>query len=74
MEIADKCEQCLNLINNDLLRKTAGNAEVEVSLHKTKGDFYRYLCEFSQGSQQNVAKKSADGSYAEAKRHASKLE
>ena len=71
MEIADKCEQCLNLINDHLLKKTSGNAEIEVSLHKTKGDYYRYLCEFSQGSQQNVAKKSADGSYGEAKRIAS---
>ena len=74
MEIADRCEMCLNLINDFLLKKAGNNAEIEVQLHKTKGDYYRYICEFSNGSQLRTAIQSAESSYAEAERVAEKLE
>ena len=74
MEIADRCETCLNLINDFLLKKSGGNAEVEVQLHKTKGDYYRYICEFSNGSQLRTAIQSAESSYSEAGRAGQKLE
>merc|ERR1712176_1357286 len=51
-ELQEKCEDMLQLILNWLIPQiTEGGVEAQVFYMKMKGDYYRYLAEFSQGSQ-----------------------
>lgn len=45
-ELEQYCTDILTLLDNVLLKKTA-NPEARVFYHKMKGDYNRYLAEFS---------------------------
>ena len=47
-ELTQKCELILNLLDNTLLPK-AKSSEYKIFLHKMRGDYYRYMAEYSEG-------------------------
>lgn len=47
-ELHSFCREILRIIDSDLLTKVSSN-EGRVFFIKMKGDYYRYICEFSQG-------------------------
>ena len=52
-ELNDLCNRMLGLIDNFLLKK-ATSAESKVFYLKMKGDYFRYLAEFTAGEQHNA--------------------
>lgn len=48
-ELADICQEALDLIKNDLIPKVKTIPDAKVFYLKMRGDYYRYLCEFSFG-------------------------
>ena len=48
-ELADICQEALDLIKNDLLPKVKTIPDAKVFYLKMRGDYYRYLCEFTSG-------------------------
>jgi 14-3-3 protein epsilon len=52
----------LNLIDNQLLQK-ASNPEAQVFYHKMKGDYYRYISEYTSGADHDKAGENAHGAY-----------
>ena len=52
-ELNDICQSVLDLLNKVLIFKTKDNPnpEARVFYMKMKGDYYRYLCEFTSGEQ-----------------------
>lgn len=69
-ELAEKCKDVLNLIDNYLLPNSK-NAEAIVFFMKMKGDYFRYLGEF-QSDRKDVIEK-ANESYKKASDEAEKL-
>jgi 14-3-3 protein epsilon len=61
-ELADLCDRMLKLIDNHLLKK-AGNVESRVFYLKMKGDYYRYLAEFTAGEKHEGIANSSKDSY-----------
>ncbi|KAM3137257.1 hypothetical protein pb186bvf_010627 [Paramecium bursaria] len=56
-ELNQYCNDILNLIDSQLI-KTASTPEAKVFFHKMKGDYHRYISEYSSG---DVHKRAADG-------------
>lgn len=71
-ELNDLCEKMLKLIDNYLIKK-ASSAESKVFYWKMKGDYYRYLAEFSSGDKHNQVANSSLESYKQAKELSSQL-
>lgn len=64
-ELTEWCERMLKLIDNYLLKK-AGSVESKVFYLKTKGDYYRYIAEFSSGDNHSKVANNSLNSYKEA--------
>jgi 14-3-3 protein epsilon len=64
-ELADLCDRMLKLIDNFLLKKTT-STESKVFYLKMKGDYYRYLAEFTSGEKHNQVANSSLNAYKEA--------
>lgn len=47
-ELNEICQDVLNLLRDELI-KNATVAEAKVFYMKMRGDYYRYLCEFTSG-------------------------
>merc|ERR1711924_305222 len=64
-ELHKICGEILDLIDKNLL-PAATNGESKVFYYKMKGDYYRYIAEFSEGDKKSQAAESAKGAYQEA--------
>ncbi|KAJ1990528.1 Protein bmh2 [Dimargaris cristalligena] len=64
-ELADICNDVLQVLTDDLIPK-AENSESSVFYYKMKGDYHRYLAEFSTGPGKEATAKSALEAYDEA--------
>jgi 14-3-3 protein epsilon len=64
-ELKQKCDEILGLVDTSLLPQ-ASSGETRVFLHKMKGDYFRYVAEFTDGEQKAKASLSAHQSYEEA--------
>jgi 14-3-3 protein epsilon len=64
-ELNKYCNEILNLIDNQLIVKAASN-EAKVFYHKMKGDYYRYISEYTTGAAHDAAGKSAHSAYTDA--------
>jgi 14-3-3 protein epsilon len=64
-ELADLCDRMLKLIDNHLLKKTT-STESKVFYLKMKGDYFRYLAEFTAGDNHNKVANNSLGAYKEA--------
>jgi 14-3-3 protein epsilon len=64
-ELKQKCDEILGLADTSLLPQ-ASTGETRVFLHKMKGDYYRYLAEFTQGETKTKSGANAQESYDEA--------
>jgi 14-3-3 protein epsilon len=71
-ELADLCDRMLKLIDNHLIKK-ATSSESKVFYLKMKGDYYRYLAEFTSGDKHNTVANSSLNSYKEANELSSEL-
>ena len=64
-ELNKYCKEILDLIDHKLIEK-AGNAEAKVFYHKMKGDYYRYISEYTSGDANKSAGDSAHEAYKQA--------
>lgn len=64
-ELSDLCERMLKLIDNHLLKKPI-STESKVFYLKMKGDYYRYLAEFTSGEKHNQVANNSLNAYKEA--------
>jgi len=64
-ELNRYCNEILNLIDNQLLQK-APNAEAQVFYYKMKGDYFRYISEYTSGAEHNKAGDNAYEAYKSA--------
>jgi len=64
-ELNRYCNEILNLIDNQLLQK-ASNAEAQVFYYKMKGDYFRYISEYTSGADHNKAGDNAYEAYKSA--------
>jgi 14-3-3 protein epsilon len=64
-ELNKYCNEILSLIDNQLIQK-ANNAEARVFYHKMKGDYYRYISEYTSGAAHDAAGNKAHSAYQEA--------
>lgn len=48
-ELSDICQEVLDLLREDLIPKVDKVPDAKVFYMKMKGDYYRYLCEFTSG-------------------------
>ena len=71
-ELFDLCDRVLKLID-DYLLKRASSDESKVFYLKMKGDYYRYLAEFSTGEINNEVANNSMNSYKQADELATKL-
>eukprot|EP00403_Amphidinium_massartii_P031982 CAMPEP_0178435230 /NCGR_PEP_ID=MMETSP0689_2-20121128/33823_1 /TAXON_ID=160604 /ORGANISM="Amphidinium massartii, Strain CS-259" /LENGTH=240 /DNA_ID=CAMNT_0020057301 /DNA_START=121 /DNA_END=843 /DNA_ORIENTATION=+ len=70
-ELQKICDTILGLLSDNLIPK-ATNGESTVFYQKMKGDYYRYIAEFTDGAQKSKAAEDARLSYAEAQKVAEK--
>ncbi|KJE89822.1 tyrosine 3-monooxygenase/tryptophan 5-monooxygenase activation protein [Capsaspora owczarzaki ATCC 30864] len=70
-ELRTVCNDVLGLLDNHLIPH-AENAESKVFYYKMKGDYYRYLAEFTSGEDKNNITKQSETAYQEAFNVASK--
>ena len=61
-ELNRYCNEILNLIDTQLLLK-ASNPEAQVFYHKMKGDYYRYISEYTSGAEHDKAGDNAGNAY-----------
>ena len=61
-ELNRYCNEILNLIDSQLIQK-ASNAESKVFYHKMKGDYYRYISEYTSGAAHDTAGNNAHEAY-----------
>merc|ERR1711959_535321 len=59
------CEEILSLIDNSLI-PTSSSGECKVFYYKMKGDYFRYIAEFTEGEGKTGAANSAHDAYKEA--------
>merc|ERR1711970_865663 len=71
-ELQDICDKILNLLTGKLIPK-ASTGESKVFYHKMKGDYYRYIAEFTSGDKKSAAANKAKGAYDDAMGAASEL-
>jgi len=71
-ELQGICDTILNLLDKSLI-PGAKDAESKVFYHKMKGDYYRYIAEFTDGDKKSGAANSAKGAYDDAMGAASEL-
>jgi len=64
-ELHKICNEILGLIDNNLLQH-ATNGESKVFYYKMKGDYYRYIAEFTESEQKTGAANSAHDAYKQA--------
>merc|ERR1712139_506349 len=64
-ELQTICDTIINLLGQSLIPK-ASSAESKVFYHKMKGDYYRYIAEFTDGDSKKAASESARVAYDEA--------
>lgn len=68
-ELDEICSDILTLLDKVLIPNSEiSDAESRVFYHKMKGDYYRYICEFSAGEKHDKAVKCAKDAYGEAKK------
>lgn len=70
-ELNKYCNEILNLIDSQLIAK-ASNAEAEVFYYKMKGDYYRYISEYTSGQANTDAGNNAHEAYKKATEKAEK--
>ena len=71
-ELQGICDTILNLLDGSLV-PGAKDAESKVFYHKMKGDYYRYIAEFTDGDKKSAAANSAKAAYDDAMGAASEL-
>merc|ERR1712219_46858 len=71
-ELQTICDTILSLLSTELV-PGAKDAESKVFYHKMKGDYYRYIAEFSDGDKKSGAANKAKGAYDDAMGAASEL-
>jgi len=71
-ELQGICDTILALLDGSLI-PDAKDAESRVFYHKMKGDYYRYIAEFTDGDKKSKAANSAKGAYDDAMGAASEL-
>merc|ERR1712224_871017 len=71
-ELQGICDQILKLLDGSLI-PGAKEAEPKVFYHKMKGDYFRYIAEFSEGDKKSSAAESAKMAYEDAMKAASEL-
>ena len=71
-ELNRYCNEILNLIDNKLLTDKSINAEAQVFYYKMKGDYYRYISEYTSGADHNKAGDNAHEAYKAATEKAEK--
>ena len=71
-ELQGICDTILALLDGSLIPQ-AKDAESKVFYHKMKGDYYRYIAEFTDGDKKSKAASSAKGAYDDAMGAASEL-
>ena len=64
-ELNKYCNEILSLIDSQLIVK-ASNAEAKVFYHKMKGDYYRYISEYTSGAAHDQAGEKAHEAYKQA--------
>lgn len=68
-ELTKICQDILNLLEGHLISRCQSD-EAKVFFLKMKGDYYRYIAEFSNSDKRNVASQKALTAYQEAHDHA----
>merc|ERR1711912_57052 len=71
-ELQTICDTILNLLDKSLI-PGAKDAEAKVFYHKMKGDYYRYIAEFTDGDKKQGAANNAKSAYDDAMAAASEL-
>merc|ERR1712057_90707 len=71
-ELQGICDTILSLLSDSLI-PAAKDAESKVFYHKMKGDYYRYIAEFTDGDKKSQAAQNAKGAYDDAMQAASEL-
>merc|ERR1712193_492070 len=71
-ELQGICDTILALLGDSLIPQ-AKDAESKVFYHKMKGDYYRYIAEFTDGEKKSAAAQKAKGAYDDAMAAASEL-
>merc|ERR1711918_44947 len=56
------CEEILSLIDNSLI-PTSSSGECKVFYYKMKGDYFRYIAEFTEGEGKQTAAQNAHQAY-----------
>ena len=69
-EMKDICDEILSLLDKHLIPNSNTN-DTKVFYHKMKGDYYRYLAEFSKQSEKEEVSEKAREAYQEAVKIAS---
>lgn len=64
-ELVQQCEEIIDLINDKLIPSNT-DPEAIVSFNKLKGDYYRYICEATEGNERLVATKRGTECYESA--------
>ena len=64
-ELNKFCNEILNLIDSQLLQK-ASNPEARVFYYKMKGDYYRYISEYTSSAEHTKAGENAHDAYKDA--------
>merc|ERR1711881_463196 len=70
-ELQGICDTIINLLAKNLI-PVASSAESKVFYHKMKGDYYRYIAEFTEGDVKKKAAESARVAYDDAMTEAAK--
>ena len=61
-ELIETCKEAISLIN-DMLLPNSGDPQTALFFRKLVGDFYRYMAEYSDESEANSARQSAEEAY-----------
>jgi len=69
-ELADICHDVLNVLDNHLIKSSTSD-ESKVFYYKMKGDYYRYMAEFSSEEDRKAAAENSLGAYQQASKIAS---
>lgn len=65
-ELDKICTEIINLLDSKLIPSAKGNAQSEVFYLKMKGDYYRYIAEYSTGDKHKGAAEKAFDAYTKA--------